>query len=140
MQLGLEVMPVRLVRPHDQLFKGSPLVHFFEPRGNGLEMMQDFIMDTALGVPALITTKAVTPPPSGQSVKHTFPFSQLVQIEIKKASLLAINHDYRQARLRAQHTGKRFQVKAPIDEQPGCRKLRRHVKFAPQLAAGTGKD
>src|SRR5580658_2535572 len=102
-------------------------------------MLADFIVDTALGMAAVVSGITVTAAFAREWLKQTFAFDQFSQAKIEHASPVPVDQYDAQAWECAQQMGQRLQMKMPVDDQLRARQLRGQIIFPPEVLPGTGE-
>ena len=139
MEVCLELVPVDVLASDDQIVEAAFFLSLSQIFGHILEMMQYFFIHAAFGVAGIVSSKAVPAAAPGQSMEQGFAFLEFIEVQIKKAGAVAVQHNHPQARLRTQSQDQRFQMKAPIDKELRSGKLGRQIELAPDVPAAAGK-
>jgi hypothetical protein len=90
MQLRFENREVRILAGQDPFFENALLHQLFEILCNVLKVMPNFILDTALGMTALVSPEPIAPASPGYGMKQVFTLSELAKPEIKNASAMPV--------------------------------------------------
>ena len=98
MELRLEQWAVRVLAGKDPILKNTFIHQLFQVFGNVLEMLADFIFDTALGVAAFISGETIAASSPRQRVKEVLAFGKFAQAKIEDAGAMSVQKNNGQKR------------------------------------------